>query len=387
MSNNLKLRPMKKTFNLLNLALVFLITITVNAQNGVWKPFGGNGIGGLNVSLSTDSINNQLDIAIGTDTIYTFDGIKFGYLKYPTVYPKVAWGTYSQFVRTSGIDWFTDQNELFQGTGTYSSEFNPLLTGVNNIIKYANNLYAFGPTLDKLYPIIEYSGVDGSIKKQYYKNGLPTTGYGFFGFGIYKGVPYISVSKLPSYTYSTYKWNGSSWIFAFKSAARVLTEYNGNLYFQSSTDSVSGTNNVISAFDGTKIIKSWTFIGSGTPPQGTIISMTVFNGSLYVSGEFSSINGVPCNNFAIYTETPSTTGIESTKYNTNWFNVYPNPFSDQLNINSDHRTKITISDATGREIVSKVIESGIQNIDLSSLKSGMYILRTSDGLTKKITKP
>ena len=205
-------------------------------------------------------------------------------------------------------------------------------------------------------------------------NGIPT-GLAFMGMGVYNGIPYISLAPVLSTHYSTYKWNGSSWVFAFNSHAASFAEYNGNLYYQSGSDSIS-------CYNGTSILNTWTFSGGGP-----IRSLTVFNGSLYVTGVFTSIDGVTCQNSAIYTETPKSTGIESTINNANWFNVYPNPFSDQLNINSDHRTNITISDATGREIVSKVVESGIQNIDLSSLKSGMYILRTSDGLTKKITKP
>ena len=205
-------------------------------------------------------------------------------------------------------------------------------------------------------------------------NGIPT-GLAFMGMGVYNGIPYISLAPVLSTHYSTYKWNGSSWVFAFNSHAASFAEYNGNLYYQSGSDSIS-------CYNGTSILNTWTFSGGGP-----IRSLTVFNGSLYVTGVFTSIDGVTCQNSAIYTETPKSTGIESTINNANWFNVYPNPFSDQLNINSDHRTNITISDATGREIVSKVVESGIQNIDLGSLKSGMYILRTSDGLTKKITKP
>ena len=366
MSNNLKLRPMKIKIKTWIWAIVLLTNVKLNAQNGTWAPF--MNLSGWN-TVSTDSVNNQLDITDGSDTIMTFDGTNYG----SYTYPYRALGQDVQFIRTSGTVWFLDQNNLYQGeTGTYSNT--PLLKNVISIALYNNNVFVYGSKLNGSYAVIEYSGIDASIKNHYNMNGIPT-GLAFMGMGVYNGIPYISLAPVLSTHYSTYKWNGSSWVFAFNSHAASFAEYNGNLYYQSGSDSIS-------CYNGTSILNTWTFSGGGP-----IRSLTVFNGSLYVTGVFTSIDGVTCQNSAIYTETPKSTGIESTINNANWFNVYPNPFSDQLNINSDHRTNITISDATGREIVSKVVESGIQNIDLGSLKSGMYILRTSDGLTKKITKP
>ena len=358
------MKPLNKILTLT--IAILMMTIASKSQNGTWSPF--ITMGGYE-TISTDSINDQLDITDGSDTIKTFDGTNYG----SYTYPYRAAGQSVQFIRTSGTVWFLDQHNLYQGeTGTYSNT--PLLTGIVSIALYNNNVFVYGSKLNGSYAVIEYSGIDASIKNHYNMNGIPT-GLAFMGMGVYNGIPYISLAPVLSTHYSTYKWNGSSWVFAFNSHAASFAEYNGNLYYQSGSDSIS-------CYNGTSILNTWTFSGGGP-----IRSLTVFNGSLYVTGVFTSIDGVTCQNSAIYTETPKSTGIESTINNANWFNVYPNPFSDQLNINSDHRTNITISDATGREIVSKVVESGIQNIDLGSLKSGMYILRTSDGLTKKITKP
>ena len=193
------------------------------------------------------------------------------------------------------------------------------------------------------------------------------------GIGVYNGIPYISVCKYGANVYSTYKWNGSSWVFAFNSHAISFAEYNGNLYYQSGSDSIS-------CYNGTSVLNTWTFTG-----VGPITALTVFNGSLYVTGVFTSIDGVTCQNSAIYTETKLNTGISSIE-NNSIFNVFPNPFADIINVTLDKKSTVTVFDMSGRVVNVQTFEEGTHSVNMSDIKPGNYILRTSGGDVRKISR-
>ena len=67
--------------------------------------------------------------------------------------------------------------------------------------------------------------------------------------------------------------------------------------------------------------------------------------------------------------------------------IYPNPTSDMLNIDGNYtQLKVVIYNVLGKEILNKSI---INNIDISHLDNGVYILQLLDGLkliTRKIIK-
>lgn len=66
------------------------------------------------------------------------------------------------------------------------------------------------------------------------------------------------------------------------------------------------------------------------------------------------------------------------------FSMYPNPASDVVRINSDEDATIVIYDFFGR-IVKNNIKGGYQEINVSDLKSGTYVVEiTTDG--EKVTK-
>ena len=356
------MKPLNKILTLT--IAILMMTIASKSQNGTWAPF--MNLSGYN-TISTDSVNNQLDITDGSDTIMTFDGTNYG----SYTYPYRALGQSVQFIRTSGTVWFLDQNNLYQGeTGTYSNT--PLLKNVISIALYNNNVFVYGSKLNGSYAVIEYSGIDASIKNHYNMNGIPT-GLAFMGMGVYNGIPYISLAPVLSTHYSTYKWNGSSWVFAFNSHAASFAEYNGNLYYQSGSDSIS-------CYNGTSILNTWTFSGGGP-----IRSLTVFNGSLYVTGVFTSIDGVTCQNSAIYTETRLNTGISSIE-NNSIFNVFPNPFADIVNVTLDKKSTVTVFDMSGRVVNVQTFEEGTHSVNMSDIKPGNYILRTSGGDVRKISR-
>lgn len=63
--------------------------------------------------------------------------------------------------------------------------------------------------------------------------------------------------------------------------------------------------------------------------------------------------------------------------------VFPNPVRDgYLNVLMKEATQISIVDATGRSLLSKWINAGIQPIDVSSFANGIYFIKTN---TESIT--
>lgn len=72
----------------------------------------------------------------------------------------------------------------------------------------------------------------------------------------------------------------------------------------------------------------------------------------------------------------------------NSFRIYPNPTGDIINIeNSLILNYVTIYDIVGREIIS--LKGNVLNIDVSSLKSGTYLLKAETNneiITKSFIK-
>jgi hypothetical protein len=89
-----------------------------------------------------------------------------------------------------------------------------------------------------------------------------------------------------------------------------------------------------------------------------------------------SLEGYPTNG-TIYRLTPSTSNIAD--YQTQNFIIYPNPVQDMLNIETKQaNNRVTVFDYTGKLIQSQMIsESGA--IDVSTIKSGIYIVKIENG--------
>lgn len=67
------------------------------------------------------------------------------------------------------------------------------------------------------------------------------------------------------------------------------------------------------------------------------------------------------------------------------FSMYPNPATDIVRINSDEKASIVIYDMSGR-IVKNKIEGGYQEINVSDLTSGTYIVEIAIGEEKQIKR-
>jgi len=63
--------------------------------------------------------------------------------------------------------------------------------------------------------------------------------------------------------------------------------------------------------------------------------------------------------------------------------IYPNPTSTLLSIESYENTSISIFSIDGRLLLTKRMETGIENIDVKFLLSGMYLLRIENKQSQK----
>ncbi|MDI1356340.1 MAG: M4 family metallopeptidase [bacterium] len=75
------------------------------------------------------------------------------------------------------------------------------------------------------------------------------------------------------------------------------------------------------------------------------------------------------------------TGIQSFNAENSLFEVYPNPAKDNLvlkNLSGHQGVNVTISDASGRVILTKTMDANEEKLPLQNVASGMYILSISD---------
>ena len=118
-----------------------------------------------------------------------------------------------------------------------------------------------------------------------------------------------------------------------------------------------------------------TFLLVGINTVGEI-EMIAFNTytNTYVSGYVPGVSEIVCDNTLFARSTYAVAGIENElSFN---FNIYPNPFSDVLNIEytSKGPVQVQIFSSVGELVYDNQITSGRVNLDLSSLSSGLYTI-------------
>ncbi|WP_341901079.1 T9SS type A sorting domain-containing protein [Fluviicola taffensis] len=80
----------------------------------------------------------------------------------------------------------------------------------------------------------------------------------------------------------------------------------------------------------------------------------------------------------------TTVGMEALVQN-GW-NIYPNPASDHLFVESNEATEIVIKDITGKTMQVESLKSGNNLIHLTSLSRGVYFIQSASGATVKFVK-
>jgi len=81
----------------------------------------------------------------------------------------------------------------------------------------------------------------------------------------------------------------------------------------------------------------------------------------------------------------STTQINEINYQ-NKIKIYPNPVTNNLNIESQQKAVIEILNIQGQAILQKQIQQGNTDIDISGLAKGLYILRLYSNYKTEVTR-
>lgn len=142
----------------------------------------------------------------------------------------------------------------------------------------------------------------------------------------------------------------------------LISDANGNLYLMLS-------NKVYRSIDNGQ---SFQDVSVGLPVDGNYCNdlMITGDGSIFA---VLSLFGTPAQT-GIYKFTPET-GVGIQEVNQAMFQVYPNPATNQVNIQLNKEAKSAqLFDATGRVARTFVIQNLTQQLDLTGIEAGMYVL-------------
>ena len=97
---------------------------------------------------------------------------------------------------------------------------------------------------------------------------------------------------------------------------------------------------------------------------------------------------------ALYTQNVILSVANMDAPNSSFFNLFPNPVNDVLylqfdNINQPSKIQVEIVDVLGKSVLKTTVRSEIENIDISNLSIGTYLLQANNGkqiFTRKFLK-
>ena len=160
-------------------------------------------------------------------------------------------------------------------------------------------------------------------------------------------------------------------------------------------------NSFVSTCSDVVFVKGATTLGSDTTvcmQSSMILSPGVFDTYSWNTGQLTDsiivgpilnpgiitytvdLTSASCNSTASVTITfDNCTGIEEAKSHS--LNAYPNPANDNFTINTDftQNYELKIYDNQGKVVMVREMTGAVQNIDVSVLEQGVYILTISDG--------
>ncbi len=128
----------------------------------------------------------------------------------------------------------------------------------------------------------------------------------------------------------------------------------------------------------------------GTPTTATSATVT---GLLPAHAYYAHVrNNCGSGNMSLWVNKPfstlSSTGSENTRIDRD-ISIFPNPVQDNLTIEIEDNVNaafVTITDITGKPILSMKLSSKMSNIDITGVPQGIYIVRYSDELQVKTMK-
>jgi hypothetical protein len=246
--------------------------------------------------------------------------------------------------------------------------------GIYNLIKYNNRLYATGDIKNgpnaKIYWIKVLNG-----------NNWDSVGVGGV-YGLSAGavvwknkllIAPLNPTLLP-------QWNDTAWS-TFSTFNYFIPKRYGiisNTLYCVGENYNSASN--VAFWD--ELNNTWNIKGSGV--NGNIRGIIEFNGELYVSGDFDATTGVSNNYIAKWA---LANGIDENKTSGNDFIISPNPVLDFLGIkSSESSVNVTILSEAGETISTLVAFNTNENLNLSALKAGVYIIKIESKNQKKTIK-
>ncbi|MCX6351587.1 MAG: T9SS type A sorting domain-containing protein [Bacteroidetes bacterium] len=189
----------------------------------------------------------------------------------------------------------------------------------------------------------------------------------------------------------TYKWVKGGWEPSSidsnfydgkgKLIRTVKADYNGKAYVNSTQHSYSFDTKSRLTFDEVKTFTAgkWETISRYAYVYNAKGQLTDIKEQLYSLGSFNDASRIMFEYDATFTD------IEETSILSSELQLFPNPFSELVNISlpknaSNQGFIISIFDLSGKLIISKPANTDNNQFDLSGLNSGIYLLRCSNGL-------
>ena len=97
------------------------------------------------------------------------------------------------------------------------------------------------------------------------------------------------------------------------------------------------------------------------------------------STQYSFLIRTDCEDTAVYSNpvivvTQSQQSVSSFDGTSSW-NLYPNPANTVVTVDAKDMRRVTIYDATGREVLRRNVNNDSESFDVSSLENGVYFFR------------
>lgn len=418
-------------------SLLFLLSIGWGAKAQTWSTVGG----GLSSAVIYSSAVYNGELYLGGDIANTPAHPTNGILKWnDTTYSLVGGGVngtvnalaeYNGDLYAAGYFYSADTsitNSIAKWDGTNWSAVTGLAWGatIQALSVYNGELYVGGNiTIAGGSPGnaiarwngLTWSNVGAGLKGTFGPGEVLTFEVDTINNLLYVGGVFDTAGSTPAKNIA--KWNGTSWSglgsgVSLNSACWAISMYAGNLYAQDSSG--------VSEWSGSL----WTSIGAS---DMFVSALTEYNGELYAGGVFTTMDGSPANNVAIwdgaiwsaagagadvwiitlteyngwlYAAGDSTTGnnrvfrwnslsagIKEDELNPD-FTVFPNPSKGKFSLTSEKGiSKIEIINMLGEKVYSlfNIQDQTSKEIELSNLPDGVYFLKINDeksSLSKKI---
>lgn len=328
-----------------------IIVSSFNDNNGIWEPLGLNG-----VASSPGEFYQQIKIDNGIPYL-VYGGYQASIKKFTSGSPG-SWAPISAPVISMAQAWFTRM--AVGGSDQYVIYSDMASSGKASVAKInASSVSAVGGTL-----------------------GFTSGGVGYTDIALDNSIPYISYQDSSvGRKISVMKFDGTSWVYVGNQGissgnvenTRILTHNSIPYiaYFDESDGNIH-----IKKFNGT----NWVSVGSAVSNgQLYLNDMVINNDYLFVAYKDGALGGKMT---VKKIDLNSINSIEGDKKVV--LKTYPNPAQNQLfiDVNDLEINEIEILDYSGK-LVKSIIDNFSNNIDISDLKTGAYILRimTKDGVS------